>query len=286
MNSLQLIHPVIRVAHPYRFPAEQTDYERERVGYCYAFHYIDGGRGSIVVSDQTYPIAKGDLVYLPPLLPHIFRSDSTQPLSTINIYCELWPNESMSGRSHLVWNPAAFDPSLLTAIVPSAELEGLPFKLPLHHDGGLIEQFVRIVKQHQKKDLYSDEIAESLLKAFVLEWVQMARQDQTFDYRIRFIIDQIDKEASASSDYQSWLTQSGLGKTQFHSLFKQATGLSPGAYRIQAVMKRAAAALRESRHSVTSIADDLGYLSIHHFTKQFTAYYGIPPTEFRSRHWK
>ncbi|WP_237763041.1 AraC family transcriptional regulator [Paenibacillus sp. A3] len=41
--------------------------------------------------------------------------------------------------------------------------------------------------------------------------------------------------------------------------------------------------LLESRQSVTSISDNLGYDSIHYFSKQFAAYYGISPTAFRSR---
>jgi methylphosphotriester-DNA--protein-cysteine methyltransferase len=77
--------------------------------------------------------------------------------------------------------------------------------------------------------------------------------------------------------------ESRLGKTHFHNLFKQATGMSPKAYWTQSIMKQAKASLWESNRSVTDIAMDLGYSSIHHFTKQFTLYHGVSPTEFRRR---
>jgi methylphosphotriester-DNA--protein-cysteine methyltransferase len=72
-------------------------------------------------------------------------------------------------------------------------------------------------------------------------------------------------------------------KTQFPELFKFTAGLSPKAYWTKSIMKQASMALWESNRSVTDIAADLGYSSIHHFTKQFTAYYGVSPSQFRKR---
>ncbi|MFD0616019.1 helix-turn-helix transcriptional regulator [Paenibacillus sp. GCM10027629] len=68
---------------------------------------------------------------------------------------------------------------------------------------------------------------------------------------------------------------------QFHDLFRKMTGLPPKAYVNRIKMQRAAAALLESNRSVTHIAETLGYSTIHHFTRHFTAYYGISPTQYR-----
>nr|WP_275900566.1 helix-turn-helix transcriptional regulator [Paenibacillus periandrae] len=81
-----------------------------------------------------------------------------------------------------------------------------------------------------------------------------------------------------------WQIQSGLQKTHFYNLFKQMTGLSPKAYLLKIKMRRAAATLLESNRSITDISMYLGYASIHYFTKQFTAYFGVSPTQFRNRH--
>ena len=48
-------------------------------------------------------------------------------------------------------------------------------------------------------------------------------------------------------------------------------------------MKQAAAALKESNRTITDIAIDLGYTSIHHFTKQFTSFYGANPSVYRKK---
>ena len=59
------------------------------------------------------------------------------------------------------------------------------------------------------------------------------------------------------------------------------TGMPPYAYWTKRQMERAAASLLESDKSVTDIADWLGYTSIHHFSKQFAAYYGVSPSAYR-----
>ena len=80
-----------------------------------------------------------------------------------------------------------------------------------------------------------------------------------------------------------WMSECGLRKTHFHELFKQATGISPKAYWTKSIMRQVEAALWESNRSITAIADDFGYSSVHHFTKQFTQFHGVSPTEFRRR---
>lgn len=281
--SLTEIHPSIRVAHHYRFPYEKNGSESGRIGYCYAFHLVTGGKGAVTIPSGSYPIAKGDLLYFPPAMKHAFHSDSLTPLSTYNIYCDLWQAKPEAAQVHLVWKEADFDHGLLTLIVPHAELDSLPNLLHLQHQSAVTDLFARVVEQHQSAAPYSGTIAKSLLHALLLEIVQVNHHIPLVDFRIKPLLDTINQKAYAGSRYETWLAQSKLKKTQFHQLFKQATGMSPKAYWTSVVMKQAAAALRESNRSITDIAEDFGYSSIHHFSKQFTHYFGISPSEYRNR---
>jgi AraC family transcriptional activator of mtrCDE len=283
MLPLLDMRPFIRVAHFYQFSFPRNAGESNRLGYCYAFHLIDGGKGTVTVSDQAFPVKKGDLLYIPPELAHAFYSDSIHPLSSYNIYCELWSANPLVTDHHLVWRPFAFDPALLTAIKFDTELDKLPYYIPLQHHVAMTDLFAQTVKHYERQEAYSGEIANSLLKAFIMQLVQLSNQKLHMDFRIKPIIERIDKEAILGSHYEGWLEESGLGKTQFHELFKQATGQSPKAYWTKAIMKQAAVILWESTQSITAIAEDLGYSSIHHFTKQFSHFYGVSPSEFRKR---
>ncbi|SDW42571.1 AraC family transcriptional regulator [Paenibacillus sp. CF384] len=282
-QQMSEIKPFIRVGHHYQFPYERNEFEYGRFGYCYAFHLVDGGKGSITINGQVYPLQRGDLIFLPPQLMHSFYTDHDHRLATYNLYFELWNEKPRSTEHHLYWHPDDLLPELLTALQENTVLDSMPHLFHLQHHTILMDLFPHIVKQHQQQRVHGDTIAHSLLKAFMLEFIQIAGESWHSDYRMKAIMHRIDKEAHAGSNYTSWLAQSGLQKTRFHSLFKQTAGLSPKAYWSRAVMKQAAAALWESNRSITAIAEDLGYASIHHFTKQFTAYFGVSPSQYRKR---
>lgn len=282
MTAITSVNPFVRVGHYYQFPVERNKAEVGRIGYCYAFHFVAGGKGSVSVRGKTYPVKKGDLIYFPPEVAHSFYAHPDHPLATYNLYCDIW-DFKMKSTQHLVWDEADFDRDLLTHIVPCPELDMLPVVTPIQHDASLSQLFIHVVSQLRQSDDYAELIVNNLLKALLLALVQIASTSSFMDYRIIPIIERMDREANASRTYEEWMSQCGLRKTQFHELFKQATGISPKAYWTKAIMRQAEASLWESNRSITEIAEDFGYSSVHHFSKQFTQFHGVSPTEFRKR---
>jgi AraC family transcriptional activator of mtrCDE len=282
MTSLSSVIPYVRVGHYYRFPVERNQAAVGRIGYCYAFHLVAGGKGTVSVEGKTYPVKKGDLIYFPPEVGHSFYANPDHPLATYNLYCDLW-NYKLVSSTHLVWDESDFNRDLLTHIVPCPELALLPVVTPIQHDASLGQLFIHAVTQSGKNEPYSELIVSNLVKAFLLELVQIASTTSFIDYRFIPIIERMDREANASRGYEVWMNECGLRKTQFHELFKQATGCSPKAYWTKAIMRQVEAALWESNRSITAIAEDFGYSSVHHFTKQFTQFHGVSPTEFRRK---
>lgn len=278
------INPYIRVAHHYKFHYESKTGDAGRYGYCYAFHLVSSGKGKLIVPPHSYAINKGDLIYLPPEMEHSFQYEREDRLSTYNVYCELWALLPSRTEVHLTWDKSLFDERLLATFLGGTELEKLPTVIPLHNHSQLSEIFIHIVRQHQKNNGNSELIANTLLKAFVIDLVEVCQNTSFIDPRIKIIMDRIEKEGHAGCDYESWLKLSGLKKTQFHQLFKLATNLSPKAFLTRTIMKQAVIDLRETNISITDLANSYGFSSIHHFTKQFTSYYGISPSHFRKEH--
>ncbi|MFO7936415.1 MAG: AraC family transcriptional regulator [Kiritimatiellia bacterium] len=75
--------------------------------------------------------------------------------------------------------------------------------------------------------------------------------------------------------------QAGLSVSRLRVLFKQATGLSPKQFQLEARMHRAETLLMESSLPVGAIAEQTGFESIYHFSRQFKRMRGVSPVKFR-----
>lgn len=282
MKLIKEIHPTIRIAHHYSF--SKNSGEVNRSGYCYGFHLFDGGQGTITVGGKSYPVHKGSLFYIPPMQLHGFQSSQEAPLSCFNIYCELWMNQPMETHHHLAYNKTQFESIYLTSIIPCEELAKIPSVLQIQHHPRLMDLFTHIVSVHNEEGKFRNEIVKSLLYAWILEFYSISQLEQPYDPRIQRVILKMNAQERGIINEEDWQIQSGLQKTHFYNLFKIMTGLSPKAYLLKIKMRRASVSLLESNQSITDISSQFGYSSIHYFTKQFTAYFGVSPTQFRNRH--
>ncbi|MFD0675452.1 MULTISPECIES: AraC family transcriptional regulator [unclassified Paenibacillus] len=282
MNKLSDITPSIRVAHHYKFFSGEH-FSENRIGYCYAFHLFDGGRGKVRVDGKLYSVNKGSLFFIRPEQVHSFYPDPVHPFRSYNIYCELWQDPALATNKHLAWNPADFDSSLLTPVHSCSELDVIPSVMQLQQYPVMQEMFACIVSSHnQAANPYKQQITRSLLHGWLLKLCSDCLSQDAFDPRIQRLMDLI--EQNPTINYTDILHQSGIRKTQLHESFKKMSGMSPKSFIQKVIMKQAAAELLESSRSVSDISDLLGFSSIHYFSKRFTSYYGISPTAFRLGH--
>src|SRR5204863_5981483 len=74
----------------------------------------------------------------------------------------------------------------------------------------------------------------------------------------------------------------GLSRAHFSREFRRVFGESPHAYLLTRRLERAAALLRSTDRSVTSICFAVGLRSVGSFTTSFTRAYGMAPTGYRA----
>jgi len=75
--------------------------------------------------------------------------------------------------------------------------------------------------------------------------------------------------------------RAGYSVDHFVRLFRVRTGLSPKEFMVRRRLDRATALLKGSSHTVTQIADLLGYQDLGFFSRQFKTYLGTSPDHFR-----
>ena len=75
----------------------------------------------------------------------------------------------------------------------------------------------------------------------------------------------------------------GLSVSHFERRFRLAFGTSPRQYLIRVRVEHAAAMLRETDQSVTSVAQDCGFYDHAHFSRSFRRVMNIAPSAYRKR---
>lgn len=75
--------------------------------------------------------------------------------------------------------------------------------------------------------------------------------------------------------------RAGMSEFHFNRLFKRATGMPPSQYQIKLRLDTARRLLRETKKSVITIANDVGYGNPSHFAQLFRKETGLSPTDYR-----
>lgn len=75
----------------------------------------------------------------------------------------------------------------------------------------------------------------------------------------------------------------GLSTRQFSRRFQAGFGCTPRAYANRVLVVRAQALLVQSDYAIVALATDLGFSSVHHFTRWFRRHAGQPPGRYRSQ---
>mgnify|MGYP001293458865 CR=1 FL=1 len=88
-------------------------------------------------------------------------------------------------------------------------------------------------------------------------------------------------ENPAAFDLSHFTQRIGYSDDHLRRLIKRVVGLTPHQIIIDAKIKRARFLLKESDHSISDIADELGYDNIHYFSLQFKKITGLSPSAYR-----
>ena len=67
----------------------------------------------------------------------------------------------------------------------------------------------------------------------------------------------------------------------FADLFKRSTGMTVKEYHETVRLQRATVLLHDPLRTVTQVAQELGYSSVHYFSRRFKHYFGMSPSTFR-----
>lgn len=100
-------------------------------------------------------------------------------------------------------------------------------------------------------------------------------------FKLKRITDWMAENLQEEFSLRRLAEQAEMSEFHFNRLFKRATGMPPSQYQIRLRLDAARRLLRETRKSVISIANEVGYSNPSHFARLFRKETGLAPSDYR-----
>lgn len=100
-------------------------------------------------------------------------------------------------------------------------------------------------------------------------------------FKLRRVTDWMAEHLAEEFSLPRLAEQAGMSEFHFNRLFKRATGIPPSQYQIKLRLDAARRLLRETKKSVITIANEVGYSNPSHFAQLFRKETGLAPTDYR-----
>jgi len=228
--------------------------------------YCVKGAGWCESAGQRHPVRAGDLLVLPPGLPHAYGAHPSNPWTIhwahaagMNIPDYL-KELGVSSRNPLVWVGEDLQLSLLFNEVLKSLEQGFTAQPLLHASHALGHLMaLAIVHRHQRRG-------------------ESAGGFQKIGQCIEYISEHLDQPLKVAA----LAALASLSPAHFTQLFREQTGSSPRGYLHLLRMHRACQWLTGTSKSLKEIADHLGYQDQFHFSRRFKAFSGVSPSEYRA----
>ncbi|GHH99370.1 helix-turn-helix transcriptional regulator [Neobacillus kokaensis] len=255
----------------------------EWIDFDHVLTYIEQGSAEFILNGQKYIVQTGDLVLMHPLLSHIVRSISTEPLIQYIVHFDLFYHEHRS-RGELRQEPPAEE----------MQLAGVH---PIVH--GTADQtrkirnlFLSMYQVHQETDFHS----ALKLKADALYLLSLFFESQQtgaekagvpkkgwiiLESCLQFIHENYQ---NSSLDIEAISRHAGFSPSHIAYLFREEIGITIHKYVTQLRMEQAKKLMLENSDSLTNIAEKVGYQSIHAFSRTFKQNVGMTASQFIAYH--
>ncbi|MEO1191007.1 MAG: AraC family transcriptional regulator [Pseudomonadota bacterium] len=252
----------------------ESDIARAPLRYTPGIAVIVSGRKIGYVDDQR--IAYGPGQYLAVGLPLYFECETfaTKEAPLVGLFL----GSETVALGDLAQDLAAHDRPLL----PAASALGIePLVLP----ETMLEATVRLARQ-LRTPAEAAVLGENTLTEIFFHALQDRHgrvllgqtQSKRPEARIAQVLRALDEGPGAAASIDSLAQAVGMSSASFHRHFKAVTGLSPLQYQKRRRLMRAKSLLTFDKLSVNETARAVGYASPTQFSRDFSAYFGMPPS--------
>lgn len=247
----------------------------EHKQFCYEISYIVSGKGQFFTNGCSYAVKKGDIYLSMPGECHDGVADKIDPFRYF--YAGFNFVDSQNEQNPFNHIKRMFD-QLKNPVIPD--------KFNIHDP--FVNIFNEIINVNNFTSLmmrtYLHQIVVIAYRNFFDSWEKnyAPRNDTEKTKRIVYeIINYIDVNLLNIKDLSEIAEELGYNYSYISRIFTIETGLSIQEYHNKKRFEKAVELLKESELSITQIAENLQYQSIHSFSRAFRKNFGISPTEYQ-----
>lgn len=246
---------------------------------------ITGGSAAHLTARGRYPIAAGDVFFIPPEEPHGFAEAKALSLSNVLFLPKRLPAPAAELR-RMPGYQALFElePRYRDAQGSAGHLRLPPGELDA------VMMLVRELDAEARRYAAGGAVLAEALFAQLL--VRLARGYGAHVspagrrlLAVQRTIRRIESAGGGGADVKldALAKVAGMSLSTFKRAFKSVTGLSPIDYGLQARLARACHLLRDEERTVTEAALAAGFNDSNYFARQFRRRMGCTPSEWRKR---
>ena len=234
------------------------------IGEALLVYCVKGG-GWCELAGHLHTVRAGDLLVLPPDVPQTCGAHVSNPWTfhwaqAAGNYLREYLNElGVSAQAPLVW--MGDDPQLarlFNEIVRALE-QGSSFLNLLHASQALGLLLALMIRHRHERNRDTSDSVQKVAEGII------------------YMSEHLDQPMRVGA----LAALANLSPAHFTVLFKEQTGCSPRDYLHLLRIHRACQLLRSSTLNVKEIASRLGYQDQFHFSRQFKAFQGVSPSEYR-----
>lgn len=261
--SDHVIVPIVRHSHDY-----------------YQLIYCQSGQGEIVIGGEAYTAKAGYAYLVRPKEPHSLTPAPEGGMHAVELKFTVTSEDYDKSLCRL---PTVFAidsrPGLLHSFRRIVR-EGLSGALYSHEStGAAINLFlVSLLREHQV------EAEDRRLQSYYFDGAQSARPSaERRETELLRVIDHIERHLSEEITLDELCELAGLEKSYLITRFKRTYGLSPMRYVHVLRIEQAKLLLTATDKSITEIAYEVGFGSIHYFSRFFKRAEGLTPLAYREK---
>jgi AraC-like DNA-binding protein len=286
--DLNNLSPYVRVAfdsiiHP-------PFYIAERVIYDYELLYVKDGEIKVTVESKVYHGIPGDIFLFKPMQSHSIFLLNNKSLHQPHVHFDLY-YQANSPEVNVSFKPlqamSEQEKKWFREDVTQSVMNPLPNHIRLKKPIVIEKLIYDIIFEFERKFPYYEASAKGL---FTSLWIQLLRENDWNNNNKHLKskweqLDRIKNYISHNANKEITLDElssfANLTKHYLCRLFKSGFGMSPIQYHVQIRMEKAKQMIQFSSLSLTRIAEELGFQSIHTFSRTFRKLEGVSPSSYR-----